>query len=279
MARTQQNRGMSAFRAHYEAIYGEAWEVIGEALLRDPAYLRLGDVQPYFLDAASYLCARTLDVGNEHRVLDMCAAPGGKTLVLAGMRPSGIPDTEVGTFTLTANDLSRARRTRLKRVVEAHLAASIQPLVRVTGFDASRWGLHEPQAYDRILCDVPCSSERHVIGSESDLAKWKASRPKQLAQRQYAILCAGIDALRPQGRLVYSTCALDPKENDGVVRKALARRAGLVQPGATASRVRQLAEEHGLPPPIETECGVMYRPDLHAGMGPMYISLLEKPDL
>ncbi len=247
------------FDAHFAELYGARWEALKEAFARDVRYETLseGYLQPYHLDAASANAARALGVRPGERVLDMCAAPGGKTLVLAAAL--------AGSGELVSNELSAARRARLRTVVEEHLPEAWRAVVRVTGHDATRWGLHEPESYDRILLDAPCSSDRHLWGKPELLKEWTPARPKQLAHRQHALLCAGFDALKPGGTLAYCTCALSPCENDGVVEKLLKSRKG---------KVEVLAAE--IPDTEPTEFGRIALPDRAAGSGPLYCALVRK---
>ena len=245
------------FDEFHSGSYGDRWPSLREALLGEVRYetLEEGLLAPYHLDAAS--AARALGVVPGDRVLDMCAAPGGKTLVLALAL--------AGTGELVSNELSDARRARLSRVLDEHLPEALRATVRVTGRDATRWGLHEPGAYDRILVDAPCSSDRHLLGKPELLKEWTPARPKQLAFRQHALLCAGFDALRPGGKLAYCTCALSPCENDGVVEKLLKSRKG---------KVEILAAE--IPDTEPTEFGRIALPDCAAGSGPLYCALIGK---
>lgn len=190
-------------------------------------------------------------------VLDMCAAPGGKSLVLATRLPSG--------GELIANERSSARRARLHRVLDEHLPGAARNRVTVTGHDARRWGLHEEDAYDAILLDAPCSSERHTLASEKHLAEWSAKRPQRIAADQTAMLQAALTAVRAGGHVLYVTCALTPVENDGVVGKVLRRREGSV----TTAPLSLTASE-------PTEHGVHVLPDAAQGRGPIYAALLRK---
>lgn len=211
----------------------------------------------YAMDAASVMAARALGVEAGHRVLDLCAAPGGKAWNLAVELADG--------GELVANDRSAARRARLHRVLEAMLPADLRRRVRVTGHDGARWGMHEPEAYDRVLLDAPCSSEAHVLASDKARADWSPARSRQLARRQYALLAAAIDALRPQGRVLYATCALSPAENDGVIERTLGSRRG--------PRLCKLGFEGAFGEP--TDHGWLILPD-RTGFGPIYFALLEK---
>ncbi|HSQ43133.1 MAG TPA: RNA methyltransferase [Fibrobacteraceae bacterium] len=250
---------VESFERHYAGLFGTRWASLRDALRKPVRQRRLlyGSAREYFLDEASFFAASQLPVEPGLHVLDMCAAPGGKSLVLgAGL---------VGQGRLVSNDRSADRRARLRKVLEESLPLEWRTIVQVTGHDAARWGLYEPENYDRILLDAPCSSERHVLGSPKHLAEWSPGRSRRLAVQQFAMLAAGLDALRPGGILVYSTCALGPQENDGVMEKLAKKRKGLYQP---LSIEPVLGER--------TEHGVMILPDTCAGCGPIYCARIQK---
>lgn len=249
------------FDDYYREEFGPRWEDLKRAMGGNPVYSELsaGLQTPYYLDQASRIAAEALGVQTGDRVLDMCAAPGGKSLILAlAMGAEG---------RLIANDRSAARRNRLHRVLDTHLPESLRSSVTVTGHDATRWGLHESGVYDRILLDAPCSSERHVINSAPHLRQWSPGRSKRLAAQAFAMLCAALEALKPGGVLLYSTCALSPLENDGVLRRLHKKRAGRF---------------HSLPPEAEagetTEFGFQIWPDTAEGRGPIYMARLTKTE-
>jgi 16S rRNA C967 or C1407 C5-methylase (RsmB/RsmF family) len=219
--KSDDRRGPAAFDRHFAAIYGDRWPGLRAALGapgRPEAHLD-GLTKDYFLDGASVRAARALGVEPGNTVLDMCAAPGGKTLVLALAL--------AGTGRLVTNDRSADRRGRLKRVVAEHLPPEYQANVTVTGYDATRWGLHERAVYDKILLDAPCSSERHLVHDPRYLAEWSPNRTKSLAQQALAMLCAALEALKPGGILLYSTCSISPEENEGLLGRFAAKRPGL----------------------------------------------------
>lgn len=227
----------------------------------DPPYaeLSLGLTAPYFLDPASAEAAAALGVEPGDRVLDLCAAPGGKSLILA--------QSLQGQGELVVNDRSPSRRERLKKVIADHLPPETAARVSVCGYDAARWGLYEASAYSKILADVPCSSERHLLHSPAHLAQWSENRIRSLALRQFAILASALQALQPNGRLVYSTCALNPTENDGVIQKLFHRRPGQFQ--VVTSSFRGKSGE-------ATAFGVHILPDRCNGRGPIYYCILQK---
>jgi len=249
-----------SFNQYYEDIYKERWPKLKEALLSESSSFRLeeGLLKPYFLDPASMAAARELDVQQGDTVLDMCAAPGGKTLLLALALN--------GTGRLVSNDRSSDRRRRLKDVISSHLPEDLRKNILVTGHDATKWGLFEKEIYDRILLDAPCSSEEHVLKSPPHLARWSPARTKQLSIQAHAMLAAAVDAVKPGGTIIYSTCSLSPLENDDVIKKLLKKRSDIVE----------------ICPPNEktgekTEYGAHILPDFGGGQGPIYfVKLLKK---
>ncbi len=254
--------GAEGFEEHYRSLYGSRWHGLRQALLAAPHQVALSEglTRPYYLDDASLQAARQLPLHNGDRVVDLCAAPGGKSLALALRLP---PDA-----TLVCNERSAARRGRLHRVLQSHLPDHLLARVSVTGHDATRWGVVRPQSCERILLDVPCSSERHVLGDEKHLATWSSTRSARLALQAFAMLAAAIDALVAGGHVLYITCALSPQENDAVIARAFGKRRG---------RVEQC--ELQLPWGDPTRHGVHVLPDSADGRGPLYVSLLRKREV
>jgi 16S rRNA (cytosine967-C5)-methyltransferase len=138
-------------------------------------------------------------------VLDLCAAPGGKTTHLAAlMEDRG---------RVVAVERHAGRADALRRTAERMAATSVE----VRTADARR---PQPETYDRVLVDPPCS-DLGTLASRPD-ARWrKAGRPEELAKLQAEILRAGAAAVRPGGTLVYSTCTISPAENERVVEDFL----------------------------------------------------------
>jgi 5-methylcytosine rRNA methyltransferase NSUN4 len=247
------------FDTYYQDLFESRWEGLKKAMDADPRYTELqqGLLKPYYLDAASLFPVQALNVEQAKNILDLCAAPGGKALAIAGnMGPEA---------NLTVNDRSSQRRSRLRRVLDEHLASDALSRITVTAHDASRWGLYEQNLYDRVLADVPCSSERHLVKEPKHLKDWSPARTRHLAMQAYAILAAGFTALKPGGILVYSTCALSPKENDEVIAKLLKRRGDSCRPIMTGSETGEA-----------TEYGRIILPDRANGMGPIYYASVAK---
>lgn len=211
----------------------------------------------YLLDGASVMAPMALDVKPGERVLDMCAAPGGKSVWLSRCLADG--------GALTVNEIDAVRRTRLSAVMARYIPEAHKPQVTIEHRDATTWSRHQRDHYDAVLVDAPCSSERHLIHDEqAGLSRWTASRTEEMASLQYAILSAALDAVRPGGRIVYSTCSISPAENDGVVSRLLQRRGRQVEV---------------MPPSLiwgePTELGWQVFPDV-TGWGPLYISALRR---
>ncbi|MBV8475694.1 MAG: 16S rRNA (cytosine(967)-C(5))-methyltransferase RsmB [Acidobacteria bacterium] len=154
-------------------------------------------------DEASQLIAALL--GRGRRLLDCCSAPGGKTSFLADRNPdSPILAVEVHPH--------RARLTRkLVRQTNVHVVcADVCQLPIVSNFD-------------RVLVDVPCSGTGTLARNPEIKWRLKPEDLAELALRQLAILESSMRHVAPGGRLLYSSCSLEPEENRGVVARALAK--------------------------------------------------------
>ncbi|MCX6349754.1 MAG: RsmB/NOP family class I SAM-dependent RNA methyltransferase [Candidatus Aureabacteria bacterium] len=157
-------------------------------------------------DLSTIVVAAAVEARPGQTVIDFCAAPGGKMSVLAqSMQNRG---------TLIAADASEERLTALQETVD-RLGASH---VRVEKFDLLQpaENLSAPLA-DRILLDVPCSNTG-VLRRRVDV-RWRltAADIARLASQARELLGRAVLWLKPRGRLVYSTCSLEPEENEGVV--------------------------------------------------------------
>lgn len=150
---------------------------------------------------ASMLVGRTLDPQPGERVLDLCAAPGGKTTHLAALMG--------GEGRVVAVERHEGRARALERTCERMRA---QEIVTVEVGDAARYSASEP--FDRVLVDPPCSGLGTLQG-HPDL-RWRMTPEaiETMAVAQRAILEAAARALAPGGTLVYSTCTLSPRENE-----------------------------------------------------------------
>jgi 16S rRNA (cytosine967-C5)-methyltransferase len=155
---------------------------------------------------AEFICGSGTDLNQEvKRILDCCAAPGGKTLILAECNPQA---------RIVACESSAQRLEQLRRRLAGHAE-------RVECRLADATALTEDSAFDLALADVPCSGTG-TLGRNPEIRH--RLRPEDLprqAERQRAILKAALRAVRPGGRVVYSTCSLEPEENEQVVAAVL----------------------------------------------------------
>lgn len=215
MKQREKLQGKDGFERYYHELYGERWESLKASLLSESVYVKLdfSGSQQYFLDPASVCAALCLPVRNASKVLDLCAAPGGKSLVIAG----NLSEDAV----LYSNERSAERKIRLSKVIAQTLPEKRAAKVFVSCSDGATWCRRETEAYDCILLDAPCSSERHVMLDEKYLREWSPSRTKQLAIEQWALLSSAWRLLVKGGYLVYSTCALSVKENDDIIARLL----------------------------------------------------------
>ncbi len=188
----------------------------GFATLADPAEaLRNGDC--YVQDPSTALACALLAPLPDENVLDACAAPGGKSSCLAAMMKNH--------GHLIAADRDEARLHRLQSNL-ARLSVINATTVRCDWRDPEsiRAAQFQARSFHKILLDVPCSNTG-VMRRRVDL-RWRL-RPDEFAimqAQQLAILENVAPLLKPAGSLVYSTCSLEPEENEEVVEKFLAAR-------------------------------------------------------
>jgi len=152
------------------------------------------------------------------RIWDCCAAPGGKTMVLAARHSAA---------ELLATDVSgrrlRAMETRLRREMPA-------AKVRMLEADVAKLAESEGE-FDLILCDVPCSGTGTLARNPEIKLRLEPAELLRQAKRQRDILAAVLKRLAPGGRLVYSTCSLEPEENEAVVAAVLKKMSGMERVG------------------------------------------------
>jgi 16S rRNA (cytosine967-C5)-methyltransferase len=155
------------------------------------------------IDAGSRLIAEVAAAGDAENILDCCAAPGGKTMVLAARRPQA---------KITALDNSAPRLERMQ--------LRLRDLTNVE-FELGDAAKLDGTKYDRILCDVPCSGTGTLARNPEIRHKLTTADLSKQAKRQREILTSALHALAPGGRLIYSTCSLEPEENEQVVEAVL----------------------------------------------------------
>jgi 16S rRNA (cytosine967-C5)-methyltransferase len=139
-------------------------------------------------------------------ILDACAAPGGKTLILAERNPKA---------KIVACESSPQRLAALRKRLAAYASRVECRLADATAFE-------EESAFDLVLADVPCSGTGTLGRNPEIRYRLRLEDLPRQAERQRAILSAALRAARRGGRVVYSTCSLEPEENEQVVATVLA---------------------------------------------------------
>lgn len=164
----------------------------------------------YIQEASAMAPVGALEPEMGERILDLCAAPGGKsTQIGAAMKGQGL---------LVCNEIHPKRAGILSENIERMgitnaLVVSHEPAVLAE---------HFPGFFDRILVDAPCSGEGMFRKNEAAVLEWSPENVRMCAARQREILEYAAGMLRPGGRLVYSTCTFAPAENEGTIGSFLA---------------------------------------------------------
>ncbi len=167
-------------------------------LTRTRAYL---EGRVFIQDEASQLVAALVGTGS--RLLDCCAAPGGKTAAMAWRNPAA---------EIVAAEIHEHRADLIRKRVRA---ANVEVIT------ADVLQLPPAGGFDRVLADVPCSGTG-TLARNPDI-KWRLSEGdlSELHKKQVAILWAALQQLAPGGRAVYSTCSLEREENEAVIEEVL----------------------------------------------------------
>ncbi|HEV2835477.1 MAG TPA: 16S rRNA (cytosine(967)-C(5))-methyltransferase RsmB [Pyrinomonadaceae bacterium] len=188
------------------AVADNAWRVSGAtSLVRELAVAG----QIYLQDEASQLVAQTLNLHAGERALDLCAAPGGKTTLMA----KRVEDSAM----IVASDVSEKR---LETVIKTNALQNLNSIKSVV-LDAAQHLPFENNAFDRILIDAPCSGTGTLRRNPE--IRWRISEDDihPLAAQQKLFLRNATRVLKPGGQLVYSTCSVERDENENVIRAFL----------------------------------------------------------
>ena len=173
------------------------------------AHLR-GEI--YIQNPSSYFAASLLRVAAGMEVLDLAAAPGGKTFVMAAAMHN--------TGRIAAVEPVAGRFHRMRANLERLGVTNVAFYQR----DGRGVGRSVGERFDRVLVDAPCSSEARMRWDEpSTYRHWRIRKIKEAQRKQKALIRSGYDALRPGGRLLYCTCSFAPEENEAVVSHLVSR--------------------------------------------------------
>lgn len=163
----------------------------------------------YIQEPSAMAVVEILDPRPGERILDLCAAPGGKTTQIAGrMKGEGL---------LVANELILSRAKILSQNVER---MGVKNCV-VSNETPERMAELFPGFFDRIVVDAPCSGEGMFRKDDTAVREWSGQHVHMCADRQLKILDKAARMLKPEGVLVYSTCTFAPEENEGTISRFL----------------------------------------------------------
>ena len=160
----------------------------------------------YFQSVSSMLVGVLLAPKNDEKILDLTAAPGSKTAQIAALMNN--------TGEILANDRSRERLFKTKHNLSL-LGVTNTKVVLSAG--ETLWKKHLNE-FDKVLLDAPCSMEGRFISGETETYKdWSLKKSKLLSKIQRYLLRSSVNAVKPGGVIIYSTCTLSPEENEEVI--------------------------------------------------------------
>ncbi|KAF8747768.1 hypothetical protein HU200_013176 [Digitaria exilis] len=209
-------------------------------------------------EAVSMVPPLFLNVQPDHCILDMCAAPGSKTFQLLEMIHQSKEQGLLPRALVIANDLNVQRCDLLihntKRMCTANLIVTNHEAEKFPDcsfekdYSEAYMDSYMPQRleFDRILCDVPCSGDGTIRKGHDMWRKWNSGMGNQLHLLQVNIAMHGIELLKVGGRMVYSTCSMNPVENEAVVAELLRRSGNSVELLDVSGELPELVRRPGL---------------------------------
>jgi len=221
-----------------------AYDIATALLARTPAVL---EGRAYLINPSSLIPPAVLAPGPADAVLDLCAAPGGKTLQLAARLASPTPAPALPGH-LAAVEAVKPRFFKLQGILQRYgaLAKPNGLEVRLFMKDGRDVGGAVPERFDKILLDAPCSSEaRFDAADDASSRHWGPQKIAECAFKQRGLLRSALAALKVGGRLVYCTCSFAPEENEAVVNDLLGELDGAVI--AVPSPLPALADGQTIP--------------------------------
>ncbi|XP_063126286.1 tRNA (cytosine(34)-C(5))-methyltransferase, mitochondrial isoform X2 [Rattus norvegicus] len=263
----------------------------------------------YLLNAASLLPVLALEVKDGETVLDLCAAPGGKSIALlqcaypdtlspGSPSPSeqclfGKPTIEESSSAtilssvfvtlnhnsyagyLLCNEYDRLRGRWLRQTLESFIPQPLRNVIKVSELDGREVGDAQPATFDKVLVDAPCSNDRSwLFSSDSQKATYRICQRNNLPALQVGLLRSAIKALRPGGLLIYSTCTLSKAENQDVISEILTSDSNIV-PMDISGIARTFSQDFTFAP-TDQKCSLLVIPEKGKAWGPMYIAKLKK---
>lgn len=164
----------------------------------------------YLQGLTSMLPPIVLNPKSSDAIADFCAAPGSKTSQMAAMIG--------GVANISAFEPNFVRYQKLRNTLKIQGAE----FVKTQQIDSTKLGALMPEAFDKILLDVPCSAEGRIdADDDSSFETWGDATHQAYPELQRRLFSSAVAALKPDGTLVYSTCTLDPNENERMINWAL----------------------------------------------------------
>lgn len=248
--------------------YGiDVYQVCAEHRERLTHSAAASDGRLYIQSLSSMLAPLLLAPKQTDWVLDLAAAPGGKTILLAElMRNEG---------KISAVEPVKSRFFRLQANLERMGVSNTRCYLK----DGRAIGSLKPESFDRILLDAPCSSEsRFRLDQPESLSHWSLAKVAECARKQKRLIKSAWEALKPGGRLVYCTCSFAPEENELIVHWLLRQHpeAHVLPIVAPVERIRPgLTSWQGKALSAELSKTLRVWPD--TDWDGFYLALLEKP--
>ncbi|XP_055991432.1 tRNA (cytosine(34)-C(5))-methyltransferase, mitochondrial [Sorex fumeus] len=228
---------------------------------------RVGQLKRYYLlNAASLLPVLALELRDGEKVLDMCAAPGGKSIGLLQCAYPGF---------LHCNEYNSLRLRWLRQTLESFIPQPLIDVIKVSELDGREMGDVHPETFDKVLVDAPCSNDRSwLFSSDSQKAAYRISQRRNLPVLQVELLRSAIKVLRPGGSLVYSTCTLSKAENQDVVSEILNTFSNIM-PVDIKDMATTCSQDFSFAPTGQ-EYELLVIPEKGKAWGPMYVAKLKK---
>jgi 16S rRNA (cytosine1407-C5)-methyltransferase len=168
------------------------------------------DGEFYIQDLSSILSIYILNPQKNEDILDLAAAPGSKTTLI-----SSLTDNQAR---IVANDIDLQRIGRLNNVIHQFGSKNVE----VTNKDGSVIGKTYPNHFNRVILDAPCSGEGRIyLAGRNPLRFWSIKMVNAMVKKQKELIESAFESLSIGGTLIYSTCTLEPDENEGVVSHLL----------------------------------------------------------
>ena len=155
----------------------------------------------YIQNLSSIIAANALDIDENDWVLDLAAAPGGKSLIFSEKARK-----------VSAVEPDKKRFFRMKRNFKEHGAKNIQTYNKDGRFVYKATG----PIFDKVFLDAPCSSEAHIDLKEG-ITWWNLKRVRRFSKLQKELIISAFESLKPGGEMIYATCTFSPEENEEVI--------------------------------------------------------------